>query len=100
MDFGGTTMTDAAEKPRLITIEQFIIGMMGFRSRISYYNHQGEPGWPQRVYIGKKPMLRYDDCMAYYNGLVSDPVPEAKTPPVRRRRVGRPVRPPPAKPSA
>lgn len=52
--------------PRFVTIDYFIKDMLGYKSRISYYNHIKDPRWPQRVYpTGDKPMLDFDECVAF-----------------------------------
>lgn len=78
-------LTDDA--PRLISIDEFIKGMLGHKSSSSYYNHIHEEGWPQRVWPSGKPMLVYDECVAYIERL-------------KARRVKPPkyVRPPAANP--
>lgn len=80
------------------TIEEFIIGTLGFASRISYYNKlkEGEPGWPVRRYIGKRPMLLREDCDAYVNQIEEASGAPRKKPlgAAKKRRVGRPVKSP------
>jgi hypothetical protein len=98
-------MTELAHE-RFVTIDYFIKEMLGFRSRITYYNHIGDPGWPQRVYpAGPKPMLLYSECLAYVQDkmkarvsphahLYTHKPPKTKTPPPKKRRPGRPVKAP------
>lgn len=91
-------MTELAHE-RFVTIDYFIKEMLGFQSRITYYNHIGDEGWPQRVYpAGMKPMLLYSECLAYVQGKMLErvaPVRQKKTPPPKKkRRPGRPVKAP------
>jgi hypothetical protein len=91
-------MTELAHE-RFVTIDYFVKEMLGFRSRITYYNHIGDPGWPQRVYpAGPKPMLLYSECLAYVQSKMKARVSplrlKAKTPPPKKRRPGRPVKAP------
>jgi hypothetical protein len=71
------------EHQRFVTIDYFVIEMLGFRSRSTYYNHVGDPGWPQRVYPTGKPMLVYDECVAYQKMLMD----QRDEPPVMKRLV-------------
>lgn len=60
---------------KLVTIDHFIMEMLGYKSRITYYNHLDDEGWPQRVYPGGKPMLVLAECEAYMAKLLSDRSP-------------------------
>jgi hypothetical protein len=86
---------------KFVTIDFFVKDMLGYKSRITYYNHIGDEGWPQRVYpAGKKPKLLYEECIAYVQSKTDArdgntvPPPEPSPGPVVKRRVGRPVKPP------
>lgn len=84
--------------PRFVTLEYFWREMLGLNSKGWYYNHADDPGMPKRVYFGSKPMLLYDECMAYINHLIEErvkrPVKRTKKNPAGKpRRVGRPVGP-------
>jgi len=61
-------MTDEVE---FITIDEFVKGMLRYKSRISYYDHIDDEGWPQRVFVGK-PMLVKSECEAYVRKLLAD----------------------------
>lgn len=81
--------------PRFVTIEYFWRDMLGFKSKQWFYKHAGNPGMPQRVYYGGKPMLVYDECVAYQQRTFTDRKPPATPPPAtlpRKRRPGRPVK--------
>ena len=85
---------------RLITIDEFIKGMLGYKSRITYYNHIEDEGWPQRVYPGGKPMLVLSECLKYLDLLKANreppPTPyvkpNKKNPGAPKRHPGRPAR--------
>ncbi|SIT55421.1 hypothetical protein BQ8794_210114 [Mesorhizobium prunaredense] len=86
----------------LCTIDEFVMGMLGFRSRVSYYNHINQPGWPQRIVVGgKRPMLKRADGEAYVKAQadLANPMPAGqpkllRQKPSKKRRVGRPVKAP------
>lgn len=78
--------------PRYVTITYFITQMLHRRARGTYYNHLDDPGWPQRVMIGGKPMLNYDDCLGYIrrqDALGRAPKEQQKRPRGRPRKVRR-----------
>jgi hypothetical protein len=83
---------------RFVTIDYFIKEMLGYKSRITYYNHLNDPGWPQRVYPAGKPMLVYDECVAYQQQLMSErkpppgPFTKAVPPGGKKRHPGRPAK--------
>ena len=60
------------DHPRFVTIDYFVKDMLGYKHRVSYYDHLNDPGWPQRVYPGGKPMLVYDECVAYQRQIMAD----------------------------
>ncbi|RWJ96998.1 hypothetical protein [Mesorhizobium sp.] len=88
------------DQPRFVTIEFFVKDMLGFKHRVSYYDHKNDPGWPQRAYPagpGSKPMLVYDECVAYQRLKMAerDPLPLFKRPGPpegKKRHVGRPAK--------
>lgn len=73
--------------PRYVTITYFLTQMLGRRSRGTYYNHLNDPGWPQRVMVGGRPMLNLEDCQAYIRR--QDEAGRKPPEPVKRKR-GRP----------
>jgi len=85
---------------RLVTIEFFVKNMLGYKSKVTYYNHIDDEGWPQRVWPGGKPMLVYSECLAYLERLKANRAPPAepyvkpnkKNPGARQRHPGRPAR--------
>lgn len=77
--------------PKFVSIDFFVKEMLGYKSRITYYNHVGDEGFPQRVYPGGKPMLVYDECVAYLRR-VMDRRDGAKKKPGRKRHPGRPAK--------
>jgi predicted DNA-binding transcriptional regulator AlpA len=81
---------DQPAKPRkLVTITYFVTVMLGLNSRQWYYNHLSDPNLPRRVQIGGgKPMLVYDECIAYVEKALKDRAPARQ---VRRHR-GRPAK--------
>lgn len=87
-----------ADHPRFVTIDYFIKDMLGYSNRTSYYNHMDDPGWPQRVYPAGKPMLVYDECVAYQRQIMANRTPpaEAYVKPSKKlgekRHVGRPAK--------
>lgn len=92
-----------AEQQKFVTIEYFIIEMMGYQSKTSYYNHLNDEGWPQRVYTGGgKPMLVYDECIAFQEMLMKrgrrptgKPFEKRRLPPLpdgQKRHPGRPAK--------
>lgn len=89
-------MDQPQEHPRFVTIDFFVKDMLGFKNRVSYYHHIDEPGWPQRVYpAGRKPMLVYDECVAYQRMKMAERNQPAKpVPNGRKRHVGRPAKQP------
>jgi hypothetical protein len=84
-------MTEAeAAVPRYVTITHFLTQMLGRKSRGTYYNHVNDPGWPQRVMIGGKPMLNIEDCLNYIrrqDALGRTPPAKVKRPRGRPRKV-------------
>ena len=57
---------DEIAPTKLVTVDYFMMEMLGFKNRASYYNHLDDEGWPQRVYPGgDKPMLVLAECEAY-----------------------------------
>jgi hypothetical protein len=81
--------------PTLVTIEHFVIGMLHYKNRVSYYDHMDEPGWPQRVYPGgDKPLLVLSECEAYVAGLLNarEPVKPKAAKPKKPRHTGRPAK--------
>lgn len=92
-------MDQPQEHPRFVTIEFFVKTMLGYKHRVSYYDHINDPGWPQRVYPGGKPMLVYDECIAYQRQKMAEREAPPKAPPSdgRKRHVGRPAKQPEAR---
>jgi hypothetical protein len=85
------------QHPKFVTIDFFIKEMLGYKSRITYYNHLTDKGWPQRVYPGGKPMLVYDECVAYLQQLMDKRAPKgpfkkAEPPGGKKRHPGRPAK--------
>lgn len=85
---------------KLCTIAYFM-EMAGYKSKVSYYNHLDDEGWPQRIYRTGRPMLRYDDCKAYLDGrsgkpegafVKSKPGQGTRADEPRRRHPGRPAK--------
>ena len=80
------------EHPRFVTVEHFMVDMLGFKHKQSYYDHVDKPGWPQRVYPGGKAMLVLEECVAYQRRLMEERgKPKTQAPPPKRRP-GRPVK--------
>lgn len=91
-------MDQPQEHPRFVTIDFFVKDMLGYKHRVSYYDHINDRGWPQRVYPGgTKPMLVYDECVAYQRMKMAERDPTPKPAPTVKRRVGRPVKQPEAR---
>jgi hypothetical protein len=88
-------MTETADDHvHFVTLEYFMVEMLGFKSKQSYYDHASKPGWPQRVYPGGKPMLVLEECRAYQRRLMDSRAPEQQPAvPGPKRRPGRPVQP-------
>lgn len=94
-------MNDALPPPKFVTLEYFWKQMLGLPNKQWFYNHKDDPGFPRRVYFGSKPMLIYDECLAYIHKRIGarimpeepEPTQPKKTPPKKPRRVGRPVGP-------
>jgi len=84
-------MDAATDHPRFVSIDYFVNEMLGFKSRSTYYNHRNDVGWPQRVYPTGKPMLVYEECLAYQKMLMDrrNPPPVHRPPSLGRPR-GRP----------
>jgi hypothetical protein len=70
-----------------VTLKYFVVEMLGYADVVSYYNHMHEPGFPQRVYptSAKKPMLVYEECVAYQERVMNARA-VAKTEPRLRKR--------------
>jgi hypothetical protein len=89
-------MNDQPQHKRLVPLKYFVVEMLGFKNVVSYYNHMHEPGFPQRVYptAAKKPMLIYEECLAYQDKVTHRaPVVVDKPPaPSRKRHTGRPAK--------
>lgn len=87
------------EHPRFVTIDFFVKDMLGYKHRVSYYDHINDPGWPQRVYPGgTKPMLVYDECVAYQRMKMAEREGKPKaSAPAGKRHVGRPAKQPEAR---
>lgn len=81
--------------PRLVSVEYFWKDMLGMSSRFWYYKHRHDPGFPQPVYFGQRPMLVYDECVAYVERLMAqrDGTQEPEEGPKPKRHVGRPAGP-------
>lgn len=85
--------------PRFVTIDYFVTEMMGYKSKVTYYNKLKTPGWPQRVYPGgpgSKPLLVYEECVAYMERLMQGRTPPTAKPPApegKKRHPGRPAAP-------
>jgi hypothetical protein len=81
------------DHPRFVSIDYFVIDMLGLKARSNYYNHRNDEGWPQRVYPTGKPMLVYEECVAYQKMLMNrrGGPPPVKAKPVRTKTLGRPV---------
>lgn len=92
-------MDQTEQHPRFVTIDYFVKDMLGYRNRVTYYDHINDPGWPQRVYMpGGKPMLVYDECVAFLRQMMAKRAPApAKPTDGRKRRPGRPVKQPEAR---
>jgi hypothetical protein len=92
--------------PTHCTIDHFCREMLGLKSKVSYYNHVNDPGWPQRVYPTGKPLLVLAECEAFVKTLdatrrapfrfkkpAPPPAPPAAPPPAaRKRHPGRPAK--------
>jgi len=91
---------DPTGHQRFVTIDYFMKEMLGYKSKVTYYNHLADEGWPQRVYPTGKPMLVYDECVAYQQQLMSKRVPtgrfkKSRPPPLpdgQKRHRGRPAK--------
>jgi hypothetical protein len=93
------TPKNAPTGSRFVTVEYFWREMLGLGSKGWYYNHANDPGMPKRVYFGVKPMLLYEECLAYIDRAIEDRGPvyppkpqQQKKNPAKKRRVGRPVK--------
>jgi hypothetical protein len=75
------------EHDRLVSIRYFTRDMLGMKDRGWYYRHVGDPGMPQRVSVGGKPMLSLQACVAYVERLKRGHGAEA---PKTKRGPGRP----------
>ena len=81
------------EPRRFMTIEQFV-ELLGYKSKVWYYLHKDDPGFPRRTYFGRTPMLLVDDVVAYQEHQLKARDPVKKNPAEKKpRRVGRPVAP-------
>lgn len=86
--------------PRFVSLKYFCVDMMGYASSVSYYNHMKEPGWPQRLWVAGRPMLLYEECLTYQQGIIATrapvepgkPTKRKKMPPKKKGRTGRPVK--------
>lgn len=77
---------------RWCTIDHFM-KMLGYKTRVSYYNHVGDPGFPQRVYSGSKAYLIHSECVAYLKKVEADRTLPASPPlPAKKRHPGRPAK--------
>lgn len=90
---------NAPSGPRFVGVEFFWKEMLGL-TKGWYYNHADDPGMPKRVYFGMKPMLLYQECLAYIDSVIEKREPvypvkpqHQKKNPAKKRRVGRPVGP-------
>lgn len=75
---------------RFVTIPYFQHQMLGQRDKGWYYRHVRDPGMPQRVKVGARPMLSLKACVAYMErlkGQATKPAPEMKRGPGRPRKV-------------
>lgn len=79
-------METPLEHPRFVTMTYFWKEMLGMESRGWFYSHQHDPGFPQRVMVGDRPMLVYDECVEYMKRLIAER--DKGTAPARKR--GRP----------
>ena len=60
------TRPSVVRPAELSTVDEFVMGMLGFRSRVSCYRRVDQPGWPQSiVFGGERPMLKRADGKAY-----------------------------------
>lgn len=78
---------DLPAHDRLISIRYFVQNMMGLKSREWFYRHKDDPGFPQRVMFGNKPMLSFNRCVAYIDQKVTGTKPPEPQP---KRKRGRP----------
>lgn len=75
-----------APHDKFVTITYFVREMLGRRSRDWFYDHVNDEGMPQRVTVGDKVMLSFEDCTRYIEQLKS----KAKVTAPRKRGRGRP----------
>jgi hypothetical protein len=78
-------MTD--DHDRFVQISYFTKVMLGQKDRGWYRRHVGDPGMPQRVMVGGRPMLSLQACTAFVERLKRTAAP---TPPEMKRGPGRP----------
>jgi hypothetical protein len=45
------------DHPHFVSIDYFVMDMLGFKSRSTYYNHLNDNASPKRVYPTAKPSL-------------------------------------------
>lgn len=75
------------EHDRFVQISYFTKVMLGLKDRGWYRRHVRDPGMPQRVMIGTKPMLSLRACEAYMERLKRNAVYPASE---KKRGPGRP----------
>ncbi|RWP05076.1 hypothetical protein [Mesorhizobium sp.] len=91
-----TTMADNQnidEPVRFVSIEYFVVTMLGHANRSWFYRHRNDPEFPQPVPAEGRPRLVYEECVAYMKRLMAQREEAKKNPPKVKRRVGRPVAP-------
>lgn len=74
---------------RFVSIPYFSKEMLGMKDRGWYYRHVNDPGMPQRVQVGGRPMLSLQACTAYVERLKRQAgvyTPEKKRGPGRPRK--------------
>ena len=84
----GAGRPESGQNSRFVTIDTFWRDMIGMESRGWYYRHRGDPGFPQAVTVGEKPMLVRAECEAYMDRLIERR--NEKAPP-KRGPVNQPV---------
>lgn len=83
---------DTDSPSRLVTIDYFVKDMLGMSNRAFFYDHAGDPGFPQRVKIGSRAFLVRSECEQYVaDRIEARDKPKAKPPEKVKRHIGRPA---------
>jgi len=75
---------------KLIPLQTFIREYLGLRDRNWWYKHRNDPGVPQVVPMGRKPMVSLEEVERFIEAKKKARAPAVSEPPPLKRKRGRP----------